>query len=206
VDYTTLIASKSTPGSLRSWVRYNETFDPAEILVDAQGYIYQRMRVREMRGIVSNGSISSGVESLALPADFLDPVKFIIRYPRTVLKLRNEAALWTEYRDFDSNGDLVTDYPANYAILGTTAYFDVKTVEALRYDLLYFAQPAALSGSNTTNFLTTRYPHILRQICVGLIARSMKDYDEGDSALKIGDGMIDNAKETDDLSRRTQEA
>jgi hypothetical protein len=212
VDYSTLIAAKTTPGSIRSWVRYNELFDVEQILVDAQGYIYQRMRIREMRMVALAQTITIASESVALPSNFLDPIKFQIRYPRTILHLRPEAALFGEYRDYDSDGELLEDYPANYCIMNDSdevarAYLDVKTVEELRYDLLYFGSPALLAAtSNETNVLTNRYPHILRQACIGFAGLSMKDYEEGGSALKMADGMIDNAKEMDDLSRRTQEA
>lgn len=202
MDYNTLIAAKTTPGSIKAWVRYTE-IDPPLVLSDAQSYIYQRMRVREMRAITS-GSIILGAESLVMPTDFLDPVVLQIRYPQTVIKPINEKALLIERRTYDDVG-LIEGMPMHYALIGASGYFDYKSDALYTYDLIYFKSPLPLGPSNQTNFLTDRYPVILRHACVGFAAMMEKDSDEAGLSLKLADALIDDAKAQDDLSRRGQE-
>ncbi len=217
-NYTTLVGAKATQGSIKSWVRYSE-IDPDTILEDAQNYIYQRLRVRQMRRFATGLTIAAGDESVALPSDFLDPIEFTIRYPQQRLTLRSEKTLQLEYRTFDENSALIEGLPQNYAIMTEafddpdnpvdsidTAYFDVAAEDAYTYDLLYFRRPTVLSSTNETNFLTTRYSMILRHCCIGFAAMSFKDAEEAGVSLKMADAMMDNAREMDDLSRRGQEA
>jgi hypothetical protein len=220
VDYSTLIAEKSTPGSIKAWVRYTE-IDSETVLEDAQNYIWQRLRIREQRTLLARGTIPTGVDGITLPLDFLDPITFIIRHPWTELHLRNEKALLLEARTFDEDSELIEGLPMHYAIVNTAevpttiefdagdkqmAIFDYKADDDYFYDLMYYRKPSLLGPLNTVNILTNRYTPILRHTCIGFAAMSMKDNDEASTSLRMADAMMDNAKEMDDLSRRGQEA
>lgn len=204
MDYNTLVAAKSTQGSIKSWVRYNE-INSDLVLSLSQSYIYQRLRVREMRGRATNQAIDAGDDSVTFPADFLDPITFMIRYPTMKLQLRNEREIHERYRIYDDTNALIQGIPTNYCLLGQDAVFDCAADQDYAYDLVYFKSLPLLSASNQTNFLTSRYQHILHYAAVGQAALQWKDNAEAEVALKMADGFMDDAKEMDDLSRRGQE-
>src|SRR6476620_4693133 len=72
MTYTTLIASKTTAGSIASWVNYSK-LDILAVLDEAQLMLYSMLRTREM---ISRYVFSMDVgEALTpLPARFLDPI------------------------------------------------------------------------------------------------------------------------------------
>lgn len=71
MDYTSLVASKGTAGSILNWVGYGNA-DAPTLLTEAQALIYQSLRSREMRKEWVFG-VSAGQSSVALPSRFLDP-------------------------------------------------------------------------------------------------------------------------------------
>lgn len=203
MDYDALVADKSTQGSIKSWVNYNEV-PSVDVLIDAQMYIYERLRSREMRALQANNTIAEGTDFIVLPTGFLDPVELTIRYPKSRLELVNERELQDVWRNWDDTNALTEGMPQHYAIIGSNAYFDVLPDQTYRYDLLYFKQPDLLTPGSPTNFLTQRYPHVLRQTCIGYAALFAKDYEDAGTCLKMADALIDNVREMDDLSRRGQ--
>lgn len=70
MNYSTLIASKTTQGSIANWVNYAR-LDIDSILTEAQALIYQNLRVREMESIWPF-RMGAGDCSIAIPDDFLD--------------------------------------------------------------------------------------------------------------------------------------
>lgn len=72
MSYSTLLADKGTPGSIKNWVGYKE-IDSSTILDEAQSLIFQSLRTREMRTTWTFGIEASGC-SIALPNRFLEPL------------------------------------------------------------------------------------------------------------------------------------
>lgn len=72
MTFTTLTASKSTAGSIKSWVNYS-LLDVEPIVEEAQALLYSLLRVREMRADFQF-SAPVGTGFVALPARFLDPM------------------------------------------------------------------------------------------------------------------------------------
>lgn len=72
MNYTTLTASKTTPGSLASWVNYSK-LDVTTVLDEAQALLYSLLRTREM---VTRSVFTMDVGDVftALPSRFLDPI------------------------------------------------------------------------------------------------------------------------------------
>lgn len=157
MNYTTLIADKSTAGSIKSWVNHN-LLDVVQIVEEAEALIAQTLRVREMRASTPL-SLALGDSSTALPTGFLDPISLKDITNEILLSPRTEH--WIEdARGYDS-GVLLSGTPANYAIFDEAFQFEYKYDAAATLRLVYFKKWTALSSAGT-NFLTDRYPHLLR--------------------------------------------
>jgi hypothetical protein len=96
---------------------------------------------------------------------------------------------------------LLAGYPDCWAI-GDDGYvmFDVAMNELMRFRLPCYRMPALLSASNSTNFLTTRYPHLLRAATMAKAANMQKDSDEYSKHMKELLLLIQDVQAKDDLS------
>jgi hypothetical protein len=59
--------------------------------------------------------------------------------------------------------NLVQGTPIYWGVWDETIFFDVAFAQSANCNLQYFKALPILSASNTTNFLTNRYPHLLRK-------------------------------------------
>lgn len=198
MDYTTLVGTKDTVGSLKYWV--NHEFVPAdEILKDAQAEIYSRLRLREMRASTSL-SITIGMSEIALPADFLDPTSFKDQF-KCDLRLLSPDAL-EDQRLLDASGNLIQSLISAYAIFDEKFKFDTASSVVTVFSLVYYARPADLSGSNTTNFLTKRYTHLLRACLLKHAYAFRKAWDESERYARELEQQFQKIEVNDDLSAR----
>jgi len=200
MTYSDLIASKANTESVAYWV--NSTLLPVtSILTDAQAFIYSQLRIREMRGSAGI-AVAPGEYQQSLPGDFLDPIFLKDRYGNTVRQFEESALIRS--RAFDSAGDVQPGLISRYSIFDNQLQFDCKSSETttVYFQLFYYRLPAALGPSNQTNFLTTRYPHLLRQTLIAMAYAFLKN-DEGEkSAMAKAIAYIQSANEESDLSRR----
>lgn len=195
-----LTGTKSTTGSIREWV--NDSTIPAEaVLAEAQAWIYQSLRVREMIAINDSFQFDSGASSEALPNDFLDPVCFIPWSYGDELYYVHEQAL---RRQFDSSGNMVSGTPGQWSIIGTNAHVDVKCSADFAGQLIYYAQPDDLSSGNPSNFLTNRYPTLLRRACLRFAYEFKKDAARMRDEEALAMAAIDDANRTNEMFRRSQ--
>lgn len=202
MDFVTLTADKTTLGSLQNYVNRSDV-PVVDILTEAQAYIYERLRVREMITItplVVSASSNTGV----VPADFLDPIQ-LVPYGQTgqikELPYVHETAIATSR---DSSGNLITGTPSRWTVAGTNVVLDVAAAAPFGSELSYFARPIALSADNATNFLTLRFPSLLRHACMGFAYEQMKDADRATEHLTIAEKLIGDANTTSDMWRRNQ--
>lgn len=202
MDYTTLAGPKSTPGSIANWL--NRTDLPvAEILSEAEAWIYERLRVREMHAVTTL-TFWANSSSAALPSDFLDPISYVPYGWSKPLDYVHEGSL-RRFRDQDGNL-FRSPWPSQWAVIGTSAYVDVELDEDFSGELVYYARPPALSSSNKTNWLTARYPRLLRTVCMGVGYEHMKDHAQADRYFARGEALIAEAASTNESYRRTQYA
>jgi hypothetical protein len=61
--------------------------------------------------------------------------------------------------------NLVQGMPMCWGVWDETIWFDVAFSQPTNCNLQYFRSLPPLSSANTTNFLTNRYPHLLRKAC-----------------------------------------
>ncbi len=198
MTYTQLVASNSTAGSIKNIVNRSDL--PVEdILLDAQMEIFTRMRVREMRSVTTL-SLAQGDLSVALPTGFLDPISIKDQYYSDLIQQDMDALLGM--RATDGDGDPVEAEPVYYAIWDEKFQFDCAMNAALSFTLLYFKSPTLLSGSNETNFMTTRYPHLLRAACRKHAEIFTKNYAARDRAEDDLQKFLALIEQHDDLSYR----
>ena len=166
MDYAQLVADKNTANSIKNWLNWGGA--PVEdILAEAQAYVYNELRVREMIELDVD-TLTLGSQSKAMPADYIKAISF----RRTGASAGVIDILDSEHMEgrnqIDASNTFLTATPTECQILGdpAVAYFNVKSDAAHPYRLVYYARPADLSGVNTTNFLTRRYPKLLRTACL----------------------------------------
>lgn len=190
LTYTTLMADKSTEDSIKYFVRHSEV-PSASILTNSQALIYSKLRIREMKKLVSGVYIASGASTITLPADLQDPISlWLDREYKMRLRIFDEEH-FEERVARDENGDLYAGTPSQCTMDRTTAYLDVAADRDYYYRLWYYQTPAALSDSNETNFLTSRYPHILEAACKFFAFKHREDDGNASSWLEVMTGAID---------------
>lgn len=101
----------------------------------------------------TTGTLTAGTNSLSLPADFLEMDAFTLTAsPETVLVFVSPEQL----RQYSRSG---TGKPLYFSIADVIE-FDITPDSAYAYELSYWPSVAALSNTNTTNWLLTRYPDV----------------------------------------------
>lgn len=82
--------------------------------------------------------------------------------------------------------NLVAGSPSWFGIWNENIYFNTAFFQTSLCKLQFFQSLPLLSATNLTNFLTTRYPQLLRTACVAAAADFMKDdaeYQKGNARL-----------------------
>lgn len=177
MDYTALVASKSTPGSLKSWVN-RDTIDPATILTEAEALIYQTLRHWRMKAD-DTATMTIGADSIALPDDFIAPRDLrITGIYACRLRKGDERSVQARWQ-YDSAGVRVNEQPRWYYLSGQAAVFDNPPDQAYPVLLSYWSRPAPLSATNLTNFLTTDNPRLLRVACMLSATEFEKEVGQG---------------------------
>jgi hypothetical protein len=74
--------------------------------------------------------------------------------------------------------NLVQGMPVYWGVWDETIFFDVAFAQQTNCALQYFKALPVLSAANPTNFLTNRYPHLLRKACTAQAWDFMRKADE----------------------------
>jgi hypothetical protein len=200
MDFTSLTAAKSVSGSIRRWVNHTDV-DSDAVLEDAQALIFQTLRVREMRSEFTPIVMAIGASSSALPTGFLDPLGLWDLTNNVKLKLRTEEWIGDK-RQYDSTPAITSGTPYNYAIFGEALQFDLAYDAAATLKLIGFKAPTVLSIGSPTNFLTTRFPHILRSACLGRAYNYRNNDERADKEFALLAAYIQKANAESDLTYR----
>lgn len=198
MTFSILTGSKTTDGSIAHWSNY-ALLDAPGILTEAQQMLYSRLRVREMRASASL-SFAVGDYTKALPTGFLEPMVLRDITNDCEIILRSEGDL-EELRSWTS-GMLDDGDPSSYSIYDELIQTDAKTVTAWSARMLYWKQPTALAATtNETNFITERYPQLLRMACLAVASRFRKDWETFNIEQKLCFAEIDNVMARDEYVR-----
>lgn len=202
MNYTQLVAPKTTSNSISNWLNWGLA-PVTEILAEAEAYLYGQLRVREMKKLAT-GDISDGDLTLTFPSDFIAPISFR-RIGQTAGRIDILDSEHMESRNaIDGDGAFLEGVPSSCQIIGDppVAHFDCEANQDIPYRLIYFARLTALGPSNLTNFLTTRYPKLLRVACVMEGFNFKKEYDLAAKEEKRLKEMIFEANSEYDLGEQ----
>lgn len=198
MDYSSLTGAKTSAGSIKRWIN-DTSLDIDAILEEAQALIYGLLRVREMRSEIVLNAVSGDL-SIALPTGFLDPmalkdltnlIDFDLNTPSEIHGLRVYESL-----------TVISAIPMRYAIWEEALQFECRYDSNATLSMLYFKTPTALSLGNPTNFLTARYPHLVRTACVAAGQDFLNHDAEYDRQMKKLAGLIETINSKDDFSYR----
>jgi hypothetical protein len=204
IDFDTLTGSKDTTGSIKN--RANHADLPVEdILTEAQAWIYERVRVREMR-TTARIALAEDDDSIDISAyRFLGPVLMRLDGYDNEIDYVHENLL---RRLRDSDGDLYPGRPTEYTVNGELVEFNVKADAAYEGDFTFYQRPEALAtGANNTNWLTTRFPTLLVSACMAFAWRHRNRADMFAAAMQGPFGveaLIYEANVASDLARMGQ--
>lgn len=177
MDYDTLIADRETEGSIKNWVNY-ALIPSSQIVLEAEQWIYQRLRVRQMIHEATGTFENSDNGLISLPSDYRGPI--LLHFTgtnRLYPKFNPDIGDVRAHFSYDGSGNRVTGPPQMWAADDTNIVFDTYAPSGTtyNYELVYFRELTALSSSNLTNFLTTRYPGLFRKVCMMLAYEFQED-------------------------------
>lgn len=206
MDYNTLTSEKAIPGSIKYWGQH-ELIDAVGCLEQGQAWIFEQLRSREMRTLAANIALATDAYTIPLAtitggaaSDFMDPVWFQFRDDTEPLPYVHEGILGR----FINTGDIGPPQgrPQRYAIFGEAIQFDWRADQGYTADCLYYGRPAPLGPSNQTNFLTVRFPLLLRRICTALAYEDRKR--DASQMYALADESLMQANIAEDMNRRGQ--
>lgn len=184
MNYDSLIDSKANYESIKGWVN-SDRLPPEAILAEALLDIDTRLRVREMKSLFPT-TIPDQAIQLQLPNDFQAPLSFR-RYGSVAGRID---ILDTDYFEtrvvVDDSGALTLGTPTECQIIGypATAHFNYRANGAIPVRLAYWAKVPKLAPNTQTNFLTERYPTLLRFACTWRAYDFLKDAEKADGHMK----------------------
>lgn len=199
MNYTQLVGLKTIEGSIRNWVN-NDTVPTIDILKEAQDWIYERLRVREMV-VTATGSMTISQDYVTEPTRFLAPIHFqIVGAYRGVLVEKTAAEVEAGF-SYDGSGARVNNKPTMFHVAGARLQFNHPADIAYSYRLVHYAQLTDLAVANETNFLTERYGRLLRCACLAFATEFMDHSEASDRWLAKAEQMIAMHKQTADMDR-----
>lgn len=105
---------------------------------------------------------------------------------------------------FDANA-LTSGSPSRWAVWNERMQFDTAFDRNATLKQLYYRSPKLLSASNPSNWLTSRYPMLMRKACQAAAADFMKDDNEYQKSVQALNNLIGNAATNDDMIYRGAE-
>ena len=197
-DYATLVAPKSTEGSIAYFVN-TDKFSATTALEEAEAFIFQDLWVKEMRAVTQN-TLTASSDELSPPSGFVAPLALNLIYQSGVHKIRLVDPEQLEFRRRYNNVTLESDQPCFFTYMDEKLIFDVNADQAYTYRLVSMNESTRLSGTNTTSFLTQKFPDILRAAAVAKANEQLKNNAERDHWLKMSAVLIERANVKSDLA------
>lgn len=161
--YSTLIASKSTPSSLKSWVN-NDTIPSETILSDAQTGIYSRLRNKNMYS-TATGTITAGANTIDIPARYHYFAVFKYISPDDIVLRRRTSEFIHDMLQY-STATLETSVSLDFTVEGTRIILPYANDVNRVWQQITVGPLPPLSTATETNFLTEDYPRLLRAACL----------------------------------------
>lgn len=208
MDYTTLIGSSTTSGSLSNWINQAQVQTAASaIITDAESWIYTRLRHWRML-VETPANMVIGTDSIPLPSDATTPyleTKSLyitgINFQKLVMKTEEEVKASYGY---DGTGARVQQMPMIFYQSASLLKFDSPPDQTYAYELVAYQRPIALSTS-LTNFLTAQYSRLLRAACMIGVCEFNKNQDDKTYWVQVAMNELDIAQAESDRGQRALE-
>lgn len=100
---------------------------------------------------------------------------------------------------------LIAAFPTRWGVFDEKLKFDCAMETASQFKMLYYRSPKPLSASNLTNWLTIRYPKLLRVACMAAAADYMKDDTEYQKHVTALTALVGSTAAENDLQYRGAE-
>jgi hypothetical protein len=100
---------------------------------------------------------------------------------------------------------LIAGFPTRCCVVDEKLKLDCAMEEASQFKQLYYRAPKVLSATNLTNWLTVRYPKLLRVACMAAAADYMKDSTEYQKQLAALTALVGSTAAENDLQYRGAE-
>lgn len=200
MTWTILTGGRSTEGSIKNWVN-NSLVPSSAILAEAEAEIYNRLRVREMLTL-KEGTLGSGSYRIALPTGYRAMYSF--RFTGTKKATLTKIPLYEleENFEYDADSNRATGKPETYAADGSYIWFDKKANEAYPYTYRYYqALPNLAEATNEGNFLTDKFPTLLRCACMYKAFQWLRNTREEMKYLREMEREIEQVNEMDDFEQ-----
>ena len=140
--------------SIANWLNRSDlTNQIKDFIALAEAEINSKLRIRKM---ITSTSITIDSETESIPADFLQVRDFFITEGGTKYALK----YITPAQMDQIKGSSTSGMPDSYTILGDNFRFAPIPSAAYTGTLNYYAKFAALSDSNTSNYILTHHPAI----------------------------------------------
>ncbi len=140
--------------SVANWLNRSDlTTEIEDFVVLAEKDFNSKLRIRKM---IAQSSVTINAETVALPTGFLQIRDFFITQGGT----KHSLTYITPTQMDQIKGSSTTAMPEVYTILGDNFRFAPTPAAAYTGTLNYYAKFAALSDSNTSNYILTHHPAI----------------------------------------------
>lgn len=199
MDYTTLVAAADVPGSIKYAINYSR-IDSEGILAEAQAWIYQRVRLSLMIA-TADVSIALAASTATKPERFLDPIHFSIPGYVPRIALREPDQFRTDLARLLADETLPEGPPTYWANINGI-HFNTASDLAYTAKMVFYQRPEYLADDNETNWLTDRYPSLLRRTCLMLAAEARKEWDTMSQSELRALADIEEIKKEDELNMR----
>lgn len=168
--------------AVASWLNRSDlTSYIPDFVTMAEAKINRRLRILQMESRVRSDT-ASGDTYVALPSDFLEAIRVsVIASPNRDLDYVATSALDRLYSSDE------TGQPSVYTIEGTELRIAPTTDAVYTVELVYFAKFAALSDSNTTNWLTANAPDLLLYMSLA----EAEPFIKNDSRIQLWKALAD---------------
>lgn len=200
MTWAELTAGKDSTGSIASWVN-SDKIPAADVIADSENYLNRHLRVRRLHKR-ANITLTTGADQIALidagVTDFLDHVRL---YRRGYGEL-----VWVPEAQIDplreeAVGGAVADTGAVYfTIINDTILFDRGSAAGDTLVLTYFAEPPALSASQTTNLYTTEFRGLFKDVLMGHGYLFLKDETRTAAMLELAAAKMKRLTDVDAMT------
>ena len=174
MDYTMLVGAVTDVGSIKYWINYTR-INSAGILAEAEAWIYARMRLQQMLA-TSDVEIAGAATTASLPAGYLDPVHFGIPDHQPTIKFQDPERFRSRLAG-TRTPCCRKSLPTLWTNIGGVIQLNTKADQAYAAKMVHYKTPAPLGADNLTNWLTDRYPTLVRRVCLMFAAEARKEFE-----------------------------